>query len=205
MGLSLRMKGGVRREWMQSSIHVGAYHQVHVLRALVAYLLAAVIADQQPYNEAAADAALELIPYPEREIPLKLGELVHAPTPHGSWLDYLEQERPCYEGIADAARDLVERGSGVLGEHTIPLVGLAKLVHHSDCDGWHSPGDVADIARMLDALAPVMERKRLSYLAGEPRERPPYSGEVEGLAFWLHRVKAFLQEARTAGAAVVYA
>ncbi len=72
------------------------------------------------------------------------------------------------------------------------LVGLHKLVEHSDADGWHSPGDVADIAALLDALLPTLEE-----------EMKAIGGDAETLTC-VHAIAIFFIEAARTRSTVLY-
>lgn len=117
-------------------IPMGSYRSVHVYRKLVVLLTA------RHYLKAGetqvAGEAMELFPgdYPDDWAEALLTwTKVHFPLPD------LWDIPPDYSAVSDAVRD--ER-----------LEGLRKFVDHSDCDGRHSRGDVADIAALFEQVQP---------------------------------------------------
>lgn len=68
-----------------------------------------------------------------------------------SWIG---EKRPIYEMMSQSYADFMSR------RWSVPLVGLWKLVNHSDCDGMHSPGDCADIAAMFARVDPFLDQVR---------------------------------------------
>ncbi len=115
-------------------IPVGGYRDVHVYRKLL------VLLTTRHYLKAGetevAEEAMSLFPgdYPEdwaQDLLVLAGENPFASDLH--------RNAPDYSVVSDAVRD--ER-----------LEGLRKFVDHSDCDGRHSRGDVADIAALFEQV-----------------------------------------------------
>ena len=128
------------------SVRFGTYSSVHKFRKMLVLLTARhyLLAGQKEV----ADEAMALFPgdYPEE------------------WAELLTNDTTLF-GDASSLLD---------GENVYPVTeyvknerldGLCKFVNHSDCDGRHSRGDVADIA----ALFETVEQTAKETLGGEER------------------------------------
>ena len=156
-------------------IPMGSDRSIHAYRKLVVLLTARhylKASETQTANEdMTAEEAMSLFPgdYPDDWVQALLAwTKVHFPLPD------LWDIAPDYSAVSDAVRD--ER-----------LEGLRKFVDHSDCDGRHSRGDVADIAALFEQVQPDADE----VLVRENHE-------------WFERVARFFIAARDAHEFITY-
>lgn len=117
-------------------IGLGSYHDVHRFRKLLVFMTARhYLKNGEPDT---AEEAMGLFPgdYPDdwaQNLPAWTSD-------HSNFFALLDDsDSTDYSVVSDAVRD--ER-----------LEGLRKFVDHSDCDGWHSRGDVVDIAALFEQV-----------------------------------------------------
>lgn len=159
MGLSLK---SIDSKGLIDHFNVGSYRWVHVVRRKLVMLYALRVFDtaQATSDSEAKAEANSLIDsaLPFAGVALEdgasaltredlVGEL-HKPT-DGVGIDYSMFDNDYQEFLAHLPA-LVSQASEA-------MVGLYKFVHHSDCGGRHSRGDVADILQFLDFVEPVFE------------------------------------------------
>lgn len=140
-----------------ASVRVGSYTGVHMLRAVIAILVARYF--QAQGNEAGMNAALSYVPFDQDD-------------------DDIETMRLDWNGAISYA-GVPERDNGA--DLSGPLAGLSAFVNHSDCDGTHTPGECVDIDAMFKCICPV-KTEHLQPFITEEKEQGTFKEWVERIA-----------------------
>ncbi len=126
MGLNIYTASG-------ASVRVGSYSYVHIVRAMVAWLVYEAMRAQ---GDDEAERALAYVPYR-----IKRDE---TPRAVALQLDEIQGKATDYNGVPEYEPSLNQ-----------VLQGLCLFVRHSDCDGEHEPEEVMEIAMMFAFITPV--------------------------------------------------